>query len=169
MKLTPNFTLEEFTVSDTAERTGIRNEASPEVAAHLYTLACGLEKIRGILCSPIKVLSGYRCEQLERLLCRKDFEAWCGRHGVPPAAQESWALYFAGKAHPKGFAADFICPGFGSPLAIVKRLQQTNLKWDQLIQEGSWVHVSFDPKMRQEVLTAHFAAATGTPSYTQGV
>jgi len=167
MKLTPNFTLEEFTVSDTAERAGIRNEVSPEVAAHLYTLACGLEKIRGILGAPMKVLSGYRCEQLERVLCQKAYAAWCTRHGRQANAA-SWSDYFAGKAHPKGFAADFICPGFGTPLTIVHALQQTNLKWDQLIQEGSWVHVSFDPQMRQQVLTAHFEVATGTPSYTQG-
>lgn len=167
MKLTPNFLLEEFTVSDTAERAGIRNYPDPESAAHLFTLSSALEKVRFLLGKPIKILSGYRCEQLERLLCSKDFAAWCGRRGLQANAS-SWQLYFAGKAHPKGYAADFICPGFGSPLEVVRMLRNSNLKWDQLIQEGSWVHLSVDPQMRQQVLTAHFEVATGTPSYSQG-
>lgn len=167
MKLTPNFSLEEFCHSVTATRAGIANIPGPTIAAHLYTLATGLEKVREVLGNPMTILSGFRCEQLEHLLCQKDFEAWCGRHGKT-LTMESWQLYFAGKAHPKGYAADFICPGFGAPLAIVRELQKSNLKWDQLIQEGSWVHVSFAPEMRQQVLTAHFEVATGTPSYTQG-
>lgn len=168
MKLTPHFELEEFTVSDTAERMGIANTPNAEIAAHLFTLACGLEKIRGVLGVPMRILSGYRCEQLERVLCNKDYAAWCSRHGRKLDAA-SWEDYFNGKAHPKGYAADFIAPAFGSPLAVVKKLQGSGIRFDQLIQEGSWVHVSFAPMMRQEVLTAHFSAGTGQPSYTRGV
>lgn len=168
MNLTPNFTLEEFTISDTATRAGIANTPPPEVAAHLYTLATGLEKVRAELRVPVKVLSGYRCEQLEKLLCQKDFAGWCKRHGkVMDAA--GWAEYFARKAHPKGYAADFIAPRFGSPLQIVKRLQASNLKWDQLLMEGTWVHISFAPAMRQEVLAVTFTPGTGEPVYSQGV
>jgi putative chitinase len=41
------------------------------------------------------------------------------------------------------------------------------LKFDQLIAEGRWVHVSFSPRPRNQVLTAHFSASG--VSYTQGL
>lgn len=168
MKLTPNFALEEFTVSDTALRAGIDNNPSSEVAAHLYSLTCGLEKVRSILGVPMKILSGYRCEALEKVLCQRDYEGWCRRHWRN-ADSQSWEDYFAAKAHPRGYAADFIAPAYGSPLQIVRAILQTGLAFDQLIQEGNWVHVSFAPEARGQVLTASFAPGTGDPSYTKGV
>jgi putative chitinase len=66
-----------------------------------------------------------------------------------------------------GNAADFVCPEFGTPAQIVSFLQTTPLKWDNLVQEGNWVHVSFDSRMRQQVLTAHFDK-DGVATYTQG-
>ena len=29
----------------------------------------------------------------------------------------------------------------------------SQLAFDQLIEEGTWVHISFDPRMRRQVLT----------------
>ncbi len=66
-----------------------------------------------------------------------------------------------------GFAADFVCPSFGSPLEIVKAIAVSNINFDQCIQEGTWVHISFDPAMRREVLTANFHQ--GEAYYTEGV
>ncbi len=70
-------------------------------------------------------------------------------------------------AHVTGNAADFICPAFGVPLDIVKKIAASGVKFDQLIQEGTWVHISFDPAMRQEVLTAHFV--DGKATYQSGI
>ena len=58
---------------------------------------------------------------------------------------------------------------YGDPLKICRLLLANNdkLKWDQLIFEVGWVHVSFNTRRRNQVLTAHF-----TPSgvrYTQGL
>jgi len=39
----------------------------------------------------------------------------------------------------------------------------SGIAFDQLIEEGSWVHASFDPRLRGQVLTATFK--DGTPSY----
>jgi hypothetical protein len=174
VKLTPNFTIEELTHSDTAVRLGIDNTPPANVLPHLVVLAQGLEEVRLILARPLNIHSGYRCEALERLLCAKDFAAWCARHGKPgPGApiqdvEVSWAEYFKRKTHPLGYAADFTCAAFGTPLQIVRTLKGSGLKFDQLIQEGTWAHASFDPRLRSQVLTATFAA-DGTPSYTQGV
>ena len=167
MNLTPNFMLEELTASDTATRMGIVNAPSATVAAHLYTLAAGLEKVRILLGAPMHILSGYRCETLEHVLCQKDWERWCGVHGHQ-LDQAGWAAYFATKAHPQGFAADFIAPAAGDPLTIVRKIQAAGAEFDQLLQEGTWVHISFAPAMRKQVLTVHFATGTGVPSYTQG-
>jgi hypothetical protein len=46
-------------------------------------------------------------------------------------------------------------------------LKGSGIAFDQIILEGSWVHVSFDPRLRGQVLTATFNA--GTPTYTNGV
>jgi hypothetical protein len=56
-------------------------------------------------------------------------------------------------AHLNGRAVDFICPAFGTPLEIAKAISASEIAFDQLIYEETWVHISFDPKMRREVLT----------------
>ena len=66
-------------------------------------------------------------------------------------------------AHMDGLAADFTCEKFGKPIDVVKALHKSGIKVDQVIEEGTWVHVSFDPKMRQQFLTATFI--NGKPSY----
>jgi hypothetical protein len=99
------------------------------------------------------------------VLCEKDYRAWCARHGNHVGA-DSWAAYFARKAHPRGYAADFTAAGFGDPLSIVKVIEASDIAFDQVICEGKWVHISFSPTMRREVLTATFTA--GTASYSKG-
>lgn len=165
MNLTEHFTLEELTHSHTAVRLGIDNAPAPELVARLRVLASGLEEIRRILGRPVLVNSGYRCEALEKVLCGKDYASWCSRH--QRNSESAWPEYFQRKAHPRGYAADFICPRFGTPAEIVKRLRQSGLKFDQLIEEGTWVHASFDPQLRGELLVARFDR-NGTPTYTSG-
>ena len=45
--------------------------------------------------------------------------------------------------------------------------QDSEIGFDQLIREGTWVHVSFDPKMRGQILTAKFVG--GIAHYTEGL
>ena len=161
--LTEHFSLEELCISDTAVRLGIDNTPrDPIVLANLQTTAEGLEQVRRVLGYPMRSLSGYRCEELERILTAKDFAAWCTRHNKHSEA--GWLEYFENKAHPRGYATDFICPAFGPPVEIVQILRKSGIKFDQLIEEGSWVHASFDPRLRGQVLAATFAK-DGTPSY----
>jgi hypothetical protein len=59
---------------------------------------------------------------------------------------------------------DFVCPDYGAPRRIVEAIRHSGIPFDQLICEGSWVHISFDRRLRRECLTAHFGA--GGTSYT---
>ena len=144
MKLSEHFTLEELTFSQTAIRKGIDNTPSLEVVAHLTHLAGCLEQVRALLGGPVRITSGYRSPALNAAV------------GGSKAS-----------AHMSGYAADFVCPPFGSPLQIVKAIAASDIQFDQCIQEGTWVHISFDPDARRQVLTAHFS--NGKATYTEGV
>lgn len=172
MRLTEHFTLEELRRSDTATRLGIDNSPSAEVIANASVSALGMEKVRSILGCAIFISSWFRCEALERILCAKDFAAWCVRHQVTQD-EIAWAQYFRLKGHPRGWCIDFTAPQYGPPRQIVTTVKASGIKFDQMIVEGvtssggGWVHGSFDPRLRGEVLTATFK--DGTPTYTNGV
>jgi len=141
LKLTEHFTLEELTFSQTAIRKGINNEPSEAVKRNLKTLAEGLERVRAILLYPIRISSGYRSYELNKLI---------------GGSSKS--------AHMDGYAADFTS-NFGNPNEIVRTLKRHGIKCDQCICEGTWVHISFDPKMRNQFLTATFN--NGVASYSE--
>ena len=122
--LTPHFTLEELTLSQTAARKGIHNapkEGSQEMK-NLQRAAETMEKVRAILGDkPILISSGYRSPQV---------------NAAVGGSKSS--------AHMSGLAVDFSCPGFGTPLAICKHLHShmKALGIDQLIHKyNSWVHL----------------------------
>lgn len=135
MWLSPHFHLDEFTVSQEAARRGIDNTPTDEVIPRLELLARHLELVRTILGGhPIILTSGYRCDELNTAI---------------GGSRTS--------AHLRGDAADFICPRFGTPLAICRALAiQEDLPFDQLIEEGGWVHLGFareGARPRRQVLT----------------
>jgi hypothetical protein len=70
-------------------------------------------------------------------------------------------------AHMDGDAADFKCPGYGTPLEVCKAISASGIKFDQIIFEVEWTHISFAPAMRQQTLTAHFVDGQ-QPTYTPG-
>lgn len=144
IKLSDHFTLEELTFSQTAGRKNIDNKPSLEKVAHLTRLAYCMEQVRALLGGPIRITSGYRSPALNAAIGGSKTSA-----------------------HMNGYAADFVCPSFGSPLEIALTIAASSIKFDQCIQEGTWVHISFDPAMRREVLTAHFHQ--GEAYYTEGV
>jgi len=131
MMLSPHFHLDEFITSPTAERRGIDNTPSPAILERLKLTAEHLEKVRAVLKKPILISSGYRSPALNAAV------------GGSRTSD-----------HMDGYAADFICPGFGPPLAVCKAIVAAGIKFDQLIEEnGRWVHIGFSPRMRQSVLT----------------
>ena len=138
------FSLDELTFSDNAVRFQIDNTPSPEIVARLTDAALQLDKVRDLLGFPINVNSGYRSDKLNAAI-----------HGAKNSA------------HTLGYAIDFVCRDFGTPLQICQKIVASGLKFDQLIQEGTWVHISFDPRMRQDVKTAIFGG--GSTSYRSGL
>jgi uncharacterized protein YcbK (DUF882 family) len=67
MNLSQNFTLKEFEYSETANKKNILNKAPDDVKDNLKELCSNLlEPLREKLNKPIKILSGYRCEELNK-------------------------------------------------------------------------------------------------------
>jgi zinc D-Ala-D-Ala carboxypeptidase len=134
-RLTPHFSLEEFTDSQTAARNGIHNV--PAEGSHarmnLHRTAKVMERVREILKAPILISSGYRSPKVNALV---------------GGSKNS--------AHTHGLAVDFTCPGFGSPFTICRCLEQSldELEIDQLIHEfATWVHLGLRDKPRHQTLT----------------
>ena len=142
MNLTPHFTLDEATFSSTAVRLGIGNQPTLEVIDNLRQSAEGMENVRQLFNVPVRVNSWYRCPELNKLVGGS-----------------------ANSAHMQGWAVDFTCKPFTVD-AIVQAIAVSEIKFDQLIYEGTWVHISFDPRLRRQVMTAHFTASGTT--YTMG-
>jgi len=147
MQLTPHFTLEELCASEFAARNGIGNTPSPEVVANLLRLAKMLEKVRVLLRKPILINSGYRSAELN------------ARIGGS-----------AKSAHLDGRAADFICPAFGTPYVVARRIAGTRLGFDQMIHEyGRWVHIAV-PRVNERAdreLLSIFEAGRYLPGLTE--
>jgi hypothetical protein len=143
--LSEHFLLDEFTASQEATRHSINNKPSEKVVENLRMLAALLEQVRTILGDrSIHISSGYRSLMLNRHIGSSDTSA-----------------------HIRGWAADFTCPSFGTPIAVSKKIAESNLKFDQLIFEGTWVHISCDPQNRRQLLTARFK--DGHTYYTTGI
>lgn len=147
MQLSAHFTLEEMLRSDEAERRGIINTPTDEALDALHATAAGLERVRTVLGNVrLFVSSGYRCPKLNT---------------ATKGSRTS--------QHMKGEAADFRAPDFGSPLDTCLEIMANAafIGFDQLIWEGSWVHISFSDEPRCEVMTATFVH--GEPHYTRGI
>ena len=137
-----NFTIEELTRSETATRQGIDNTPDAKVLGNLNVLIAGLEEVRTLLNNgPINISSGFRGQMLNKAVGSKTSSAHC-----------------------LGFAADFTCKQYGTPHQIVQAIKASNIKYDQVIYEGTWVHISFAPALRRQTLTATFK--DGKASYS---
>jgi hypothetical protein len=145
--LTTNFTEEELIRSPYAVRHGLDNTPPADVLANLYLLADGLERVRTILSVPLYVDSGYRSPKVNA--------------GVGGARTNQ---------HLQGLAADIVpLNGMSISDAAHKIIDHEDfVAFDQLIHEGTWMHVSFNwTKGRGDILTAHFGPAG--VSYSRGI
>lgn len=135
--LTKNFSLREFTKSQTAKRLEIHNYPGHKELLNIRRTATLLQNIRDYIGLPVIVTSGYRCSEL------------CLAIGSKSTSQ-----------HAKGEAADIEALGM-SNLELAKIIRD-NFIFDQLIlefydpsdPEGGWVHVSVvEEGNRGEVIT----------------
>ena len=146
MRLTNNFSLEEFERSDTAKRLGIDNHVPQFAIARLRTLCEKvLQPVRDHFGVPIIITSGYRCPDLN--------------DAVKGATSSQ---------HMKGEAADFYINAPPLTLQDIYLWMVDNLSFDQLIWEvrplrqaqgrptnSKWIHVSYknEKANRQQVFT----------------
>jgi len=139
MKLSPNFSLNELTQSETALRKGLNNEPTQETVSALQLLVVNvLQPIRDHYAKGVKVNSGYRSPQVN--------------------ASVGGSLT---SDHCKGQAADIEIPGVAN--AELAEYIKDTLQFTQLILEfytpgvpdSGWVHVSYDPaNLKKQVMTA---------------
>lgn len=129
------FTIQELTISNTAQRKGIDNTPDQKAAAALTALVTNvLDPLREAWGRPIVVNSGYRCPKLNRAV-----------GGV------------ARSQHTKGEAADIrtLSNRRWENEQLFKLIVQLKLPFDQLIDEHgySWIHVSYaEGRNRRQVL-----------------
>ena len=130
--LSKHFTLEELTRTNT----GLDNQPDTEALGNLGITAAHMEAVREFLGHPIEVNSAYRSPAVNKAV-----------RGVSTSA------------HCQGFAVDFTCPVFGTPADVALAIASSKIKFDQLILEYGWVHLSWAPSMRQQCLTKKSASA----------
>ena len=140
MKLTANFSLNELTKSQTAERKGIDNTPSTEHQENLKLLCESvLQPVRDHFGKVVTISSGYRSPEL------------CIAIGSKTTSQ-----------HAKGEAADFEI--FGVSNKVLADYIDAELHYDQLILEywkesdpnSGWVHCSFSAgNNRKQYLRAY--------------
>ncbi|WP_051294830.1 D-Ala-D-Ala carboxypeptidase family metallohydrolase [Maridesulfovibrio bastinii] len=137
ISLSDNFTLHEFTRSQTAARLGKRVtiDLTSLEYANLVTLCKEvLQPLRGLLYRPITITSGYRPAWLNEAVGGSDHSA-----------------------HLEGRAADIVISGM-TPRDVAFHLAHSGLPFDQCIVEfGQWVHISIakpGEEPRRQVLTA---------------
>jgi len=117
MNLSPHFTLAELTIT---EHRLLDNTPDDAVIANLTRLAKFLESVKAMLgFKPILVSSGYRSVAVNASV------------GGSSMSQ-----------HVVGCAADFRVPGM-TPDEVVRRIVESQLKYDQVIREfDRWTHAS---------------------------
>jgi len=120
MNLTPHFTLEELTASETAERNGWDNSPNDQELANLIRLADFLEQVKVVLDGkPIMISSGLRTKKVNDAVGSKD-----------------------SSQHRTGCAADFRVPGM-TPDEVVRKIMASGIGFDQVIREfDRWTHIS---------------------------
>lgn len=150
-QISDHFTWDEANRSLEAARKGVKNTIPDDIKPVIQRTASEMEKVREMLGGKsISVLSWYRSPLVNQMV---------------GGASKS--------AHLKGFAVDFRCDGAGTVREVARKIQSSAIMFDQVICEfpespgGGWVHISFDPRNRRQVLTAR--KVSGKTIYSDGV
>jgi hypothetical protein len=126
MKLSPNFSLAELTVSDIGARNGWDNTPNETEIQNLERLAVMLEQVRSLLGKPILINSAFRSKQVNDGVGSRD-----------------------SSQHRIGCAADIRVPSM-NPDQVCRAIIESDIQFDQIIREfynpetnaGGWTHIS---------------------------
>lgn len=120
MNLSPNFTLEELTRSETAARGGWDNTPSDAEIENLKRLASLLQDVKAAVGGkPVMINSGFRNKQTNDAVGSSDRSQ-----------------------HRLGCAADLRVPGL-TPREVVEACIRADVQFDQIILEfDAWTHIS---------------------------
>lgn len=135
MTLSEHFSLEEMTFSETALRLNIANKPDETQLNNLGHTARQMETVRELLGVPIAVTSAFRSSYLNKLIGGSKTSAHC-----------------------LGLACDFKPLGL-SLYAAAKKIESSDIDYDQLILEYGWIHIAFGGQLRRESLTKKSASA----------
>ncbi len=144
MRLSKNFSLNEFLVSQTAERFGIDMTPSDEIIENIQNLVTScLQPLRDVS-GPIYISSGFRPLELNT------------RIGGSKTS-----------AHVQGNAVDFRVTRI-SPFDVCELIVYMELPFDQVIHEfGQWTHMGIAAILRKQQLTAY--RKDGKVRYVRGI
>ena len=120
MNITPHFTLDELTASESAERNGWDNTPNDQELENLKRLADMLEQVKVVLGGkPIMINSAFRSKKVNDSVGSKDTSQ-----------------------HRLGCAADIRVPGM-TPDEVVRKIVTSSINFDQVIREfDRWTHIS---------------------------
>jgi zinc D-Ala-D-Ala carboxypeptidase len=120
MNLTPHFTLDELTASESAERNGWDNSPNDAELENLKRLADFLEQVKVVLGGkPVMINSAFRSKKVNDSVGSKD----TSQHRI-------------------GCAADIRVPGM-TPDEVVRKIIASGISYDQVIREfDRWTHIS---------------------------
>lgn len=131
-KITNNFSMEEFTRSETAEKLGIKNEPDNRAKLAIVNLCTKLlQPLREAYGKPIRINSGYRSEELNKAV-----------GGV------------ATSQHRLGMASDLSIDGKARDL--LELIEENRLPFDQAIlyRKQNFLHVSLklEGEQREQII-----------------
>jgi zinc D-Ala-D-Ala carboxypeptidase len=120
MNLTPHFTLDELTASESAERNGWDNSPNDAELENLKRLADFLEQVKVVLGGkPVMINSAFRSKKVNDSVGSRD----TSQHRI-------------------GCAADIRVPGM-TPDEVVRKVIASGISYDQVIREfDRWTHIS---------------------------
>lgn len=155
MQLSEHFSLAEMVRSETAMRRpellAKQENPSPYIVENLtYLCNTSLEPLRGMVSYPIKVNSGYRCSEVNRLVGGVPTSQHLFGQAADCNLDDSWLTTAAATEFKKNFPADNIRPNVSANfylfLMVCKNLDLLDI--DQVIAEygppgePEWVHVA---------------------------
>jgi uncharacterized protein YcbK (DUF882 family) len=143
-KITPHFTWSEATRSATARKLDLDNTPTRAARDKIKTAAFGMEAVRSLLGVPLDVTSWYRAPAVNKAV------------GGSPTSD-----------HVTGWAVDFRARGRDAK-ACALNIAASPLLFDQLIwyPNQNRLHISFNPQMRNQVMTRDTSAPSG---YVTGI